>query len=295
MTKAKALNTEVLPLTTNTATTPSHRVTRGVMLVTPALAEEWLNHNANNRVIDRVAVERLANVIRAGAWRTTHQGIAIGADGTLYDGQHRLSAIVASGQSVLVEVTTGLVAHDLAAIDSNVGKGTRRPRDILKMSRGLTLSHNECAALVWAHSLVSGRTINKVTAEFLEIAEKTHGDEFLAISSVLPAGTPRVGSAPVFGSLMVAWRSAPSDAIAFAGMLRSGVDLSEGHPALTLRNHLLVRDRIGGSSNRIDVSSKTLSAFAAFVRGSSLKKAFAGSAALDHYVAAWSRIASKNH
>jgi hypothetical protein len=294
MTKAKALKIEAPLLTTKCATTPAQSVTRGVMLVTPALAEEWLSHNAGNRVIDPGAVERIASIIRAGRWRTTHQGIAIGADGMLYDGQHRLSAIVASGQSVLVEVTTGFVAHDLAAIDSNIGKGPRRPRDILKMSRGLTLSHNECAALVWAHSLVLARISFKVTAEVLEIAEKNHGDEFAAISSVLPAGTPRVGSAPVFGSLMVAWRSAPADAIAFAGMLRSGVDLSEGHPALTLRNHLLVRDRIGGSTNRTDVSAKTFSAFAAFVRGSTLKKSFTGSAALDHYVAAWSRIASKS-
>lgn len=289
--------TEKTPLlTTHKATTPAPAVTRSVMLVTPALAAEWLKSNAGNRTVDKAAVDRLAAVIRAGRWRTTHQGIAIGADGALYDGQHRLHAIVAAGRSVTVVVTTGLTPDDLAAIDSNVGKGTRTPRDILRMSRGVHLTTSASGALSWAAALVSPGGIcvtRRVTAEMLDESERVHGDAFRVLAPILVAGTMRVGCAAVVGSLMVAWRSAPAQVVAFAEMLRTGENLPAHHPALMLRNFLFSRVGMGGHSHRIDVSRRTFAAFAAFSRGATLQKLYAGDAAGAHYIAEWHRVVSE--
>ena len=294
----KTTKTEKTPLlTTHKATTPAPAVTNVKMLVSPALAAEWLKSNTSNRAVDKAAVDRLTEVICAGGWRTTHQGIAIGADGTLYDGQHRLRAIVAAGRSVSVWVATGLTIDDLPAIDSNVGRGTRTARDILRMSRGVHLSTSSAAALTWASALVSSAgpgNLPRVTDEMLYASEVAHGDALRALAAVLPGATVRVACAPVMGSLMIAWRSAPAQALAFAEMLRTGENLSARHPALTLRNFLFTRVGSFAGFERIDVSRRTFAAFAAFERGSTLQKLYASDAARDYYVAEWRRVTGQS-
>src|ERR1700757_3825044 len=78
------------------------------MLVTPELAAEWLRKNTHNRPLRRNVVEALARDIVAGNWVPTHQGVAFYDDETLFDGQHRLSAIVRAQKPVAVLVTFGI-------------------------------------------------------------------------------------------------------------------------------------------------------------------------------------------
>ena len=73
--------------------------------ISPALAKQWLEHNRGNRSVNRSKVKQMARDIKEGHWDSTHQGIAIAADGTLIDGQHRLLAIVEAGKSVKMNVT----------------------------------------------------------------------------------------------------------------------------------------------------------------------------------------------
>lgn len=68
-----------------------------VMFITPEKAEELLMVNINNRPIRNTWVKQLADAIKRGEWKTTHQGLAISKTGKLLDGQHRLMAISASG------------------------------------------------------------------------------------------------------------------------------------------------------------------------------------------------------
>lgn len=280
-----------LPLTTHKATTPAPTITRTVMLVTPALAAEWLKRNTRNRPIDRLAVGRLVEVIQSGGWRTTHQGIAIGADGALYDGQHRLHAIVAAGASVMVAVTTGLVADDLPAIDSNVGKGTRTAADIVKMTRGVTLTTPAVAALSFASMIVnSDSTARRVTSGMLDKSDAVHGEAMRALYPILVGSTIRIGSAPVFGPLVIAWASNPTGAIEFARMLQSGENLPAYHPALTLRNFLFSRVPMYGGTARLDIALRVFAAFDAYARGDDLKVLKASTGARDRYVAAWNRV-----
>lgn len=75
------------------------------MMVTPAKASEWLKRNTDNRAMRRSTVEGLADAIRRGEWKLSHQGIAFSDSGRLLDGQHRLAAIVEAGISVPMSVT----------------------------------------------------------------------------------------------------------------------------------------------------------------------------------------------
>lgn len=67
--------------------------------ITPERAAEMLARNyASNRTISKAHVHELADSMRAGSFDSMNgQTIVVGTDGTLYDGQHRLSAIVETG------------------------------------------------------------------------------------------------------------------------------------------------------------------------------------------------------
>ena len=100
-----------------------------VVSMTPALAEIILASNTFNRPITATAVKKLAREINAGHWKLTGQPVIVADDGTLIDGQHRLSAIVAAGAAVPILVLFGIDKGAFDKID-NGGKGTRTAADI---------------------------------------------------------------------------------------------------------------------------------------------------------------------
>jgi len=75
------------------------------MKITPEVASELLKGNINNRKPNKDYVSSLASIMRKGDWRSTHQGICIGKDDRLIDGQQRLMAVIESGVTVLMDVT----------------------------------------------------------------------------------------------------------------------------------------------------------------------------------------------
>lgn len=113
-----------------------------VVNVTPKLAKEWLERNYDgNRKIRASYVSQLANVMRDGRFVAENgQTIVLGNDGTLYDGQHRLSAIVESGcaqRLMVVWIKDGKTAY------KTIDNGTKRQAsDFLDGMR----NRNSCAA-----------------------------------------------------------------------------------------------------------------------------------------------------
>lgn len=102
-----------------------------VMDVTPQQAITWLEGNTHNRPVKQTHVDRLAQEIKAGRWRLTHQGIAFDTGGLLADGQHRLWAIIEAGMSVPVRVFFNEPPENRHVLDS----GERRSNlDILTIT-----------------------------------------------------------------------------------------------------------------------------------------------------------------
>ncbi len=294
MAKTKTTKTERTPLlTTHAPTTVAPSVTRSVMLVTPALAAEWLKSNTRNRALRMPKVRRFADEIAAGRWCVTHQGIAFGADGTLYDGQHRLHAIVMAGVAVEVEVTRGLPPSALDVID--YGGDARRAEDIIAIADGVKLTSRQKARLVVASTLIEHGNLNHVepsTPQSLRRVLTAHGAALAAVETVFGIGHgARLTPASLIGSIMVAWRSEPKAALAFLSALKSGAALQASHPVLALRNFLINTEisRSGGVAGREALSLRTFGAFDAYVRGDDLQALRANAGARDRYVAAWKR------
>ena len=77
--------------------------------ITPTKAEAYLLKIApHQRPLRNSWVNNLAAIMQSGNFHLTHQGIAFDCNGYLFDGQHRLRAIVQSGTTVEMQVARGV-------------------------------------------------------------------------------------------------------------------------------------------------------------------------------------------
>jgi len=108
-----------------------------VVTVSPEIAAKWLERNhKQNRPINWKRVEAMANDIRAGAWKLTHQAVAFDGEGQLIDGQHRLQAIVQAGKSVQLLV----VRNDDGSFHDPIDRGAARSIALLMGKHGRTVT-----------------------------------------------------------------------------------------------------------------------------------------------------------
>jgi hypothetical protein len=111
------------------------------MKVTPQLAAQWLEKNAGNRPVRRYWVDTMARSMRQGDFPLTHQPVALGTNGQLLDGQHRLMAVVKSGATVELPVAFNVAPETFAYIDGGIRRSKadamRVPRKIQEVTNML--------------------------------------------------------------------------------------------------------------------------------------------------------------
>ena len=73
-------------------------------LITPDIAADILKRNTSNRKISARYVKKYAEEMTSGNWQKNYEPIVISKTGRLLNGQHRLLAILESGQSVEIYV-----------------------------------------------------------------------------------------------------------------------------------------------------------------------------------------------
>jgi hypothetical protein len=99
--------------------------------ITPSDAAEMLSRNTKSRAVSRSQVESLAHDIRHGQFLCNGETIIIGDDGTIVDGQHRLTACVQADQPI-----TSYVVRDMpTAARDTIDIGRKRTLgDVLGMA-----------------------------------------------------------------------------------------------------------------------------------------------------------------
>lgn len=293
-TKNKHKTTERPAAQTAPAARP--QITSGVESITPALATELLKGNTRNRSLVQSRVLAMAEDMAAGRWRATHQGVAVATDGTLLDGQHRLNAVLLADMTVPMLVTRGLAPESIDAIDTGE---TRRPHDVMAIADGVSLSTVQRSAVTVAARLVADGNLSghgpKITVTYLRAAWAEHGADVRAVLDALVngAGHGRLTNAAVTGSLAIAHRTRPAQVAEFCGLLRTGANLAENHPALLLRNHVTVQYVSGGATARDELSSRTFGMLDAFVRGETRARVQRSDATRATYLLPWRRVETK--
>jgi len=136
--------------------------------VTPDLATYWLSQNRSNRSLRRAVWKAYARDMEAGAWKLTAETIKLSPDGTLLDGQHRLTAVVESGVTVSM-----FVAHDIpedaqAAMDSG---SKRTASDALALTGYSHTSLIAAAARIALGVAYAPESIGRYAATHAEVAQ----------------------------------------------------------------------------------------------------------------------------
>lgn len=100
-------------------------------VITPEIAMEMLTHNDKNyRGISSAIVTKYANEIRGGSWETNGDTIVFDENGTLLNGQHRLTAVVKAGMPIVSLVVRGLTGTQVYDI------GRKRNTRAILMAEG---------------------------------------------------------------------------------------------------------------------------------------------------------------
>lgn len=104
-----------------------------VRKITPDVAAKWLKmcNGEFQRPLRKPYVELLARSMTSGQWANNGESIIFSRTGKLLDGQHRLSAVVLSGITIMATVATGVLEKDFDTIDTGQG---RTMGDILKIN-----------------------------------------------------------------------------------------------------------------------------------------------------------------
>ncbi len=102
-----------------------------IITLTPEKASILLKQNGNNRRINLDHVDFLAKEMKSGKWKLNGQSIVVSRKGELLDGQHRLMAIVKSGQSIESILCEDAEESIMATIDTG---RSRNAADVFSMN-----------------------------------------------------------------------------------------------------------------------------------------------------------------
>lgn len=176
------------------------------MLVTPALASEWLDKNYNRKLYLR-AVAAMSKAILSGQWQVIHQGIAfIGDFKRLVDGQHRLKAIVDSAVAQVMLVTTGFTEKSILAMDDHTRR-TVADMQIL-VYKDASSSSGKITSAARAMYLGAG-TFKKLSRQDAGEFIQAHNEALKAIIGYYTVTTNGLSRAPVLAALARAWEFYP--------------------------------------------------------------------------------------
>jgi hypothetical protein len=97
-------------------------ISDSVVSVTPALAKEWLATNiSNNRSVVQSKVKKWAKSMALGEWGLA-ESIKFDKNGKLFDGQHRLLAVIDSGLTVDFVVSYGYDPEAAQLVDLGMSR-----------------------------------------------------------------------------------------------------------------------------------------------------------------------------
>jgi hypothetical protein len=239
------------------------------MVVTPTWAKEVLEtKNKLNRNPSAQQVKKYAELMRRGDWRETHQGIAFGTDGTLFDGQHRLAAVVEAGVPITMMVTYDLDDRSREAIDTG---RKRTPGDLLKLfdleNHG---KHKSFASMARVIYQLEHGDLECLPVEFADI--KAFVDRFrvhLEWASKLP---PRVRymTATLRGVLAYLYCIDNDKCNEFARQISTGVGIEAGSAVHSLQRWL-EQHPIKDHASRMRTVAAVMRSFLLFLEGKSSK------------------------
>ena len=233
------------------------RIKTETVLFTPEKAAQLLSNNTRNRSLSDKLVQQYASDMANNNWQLTHQGIALYDDSTVADGQHRLAAVVLSGRSVLMMLTTGLPKATGGCID------VMRPRSqidsikIGEMCDWINKSHIAVVNYLYRISRAKNTRLSNNNMVFYADQIKTH---LLFLNPFFSAKRRGVTQVTVGAAMVTALVNGvdKSEITRFYHVLLSGMpELEHDLTCIRLREFLLNRSSGENDTTRRETFLKT--------------------------------------
>ena len=243
-----------------------------ILDVTPDMAKMFLMKNEANRRINKSQLEMLERSINDGHWRLTHQGIALYTDGDIADGQHRLTAIVNTGQTLKMPVFTDVERDTgtVLAIDCGLKRSVRDGAAI----SGTDLTFQQAAiAKALEHGYRSTNRVKLTHIEQYQLISKWSGFIDMA-AEFFPRNSLKVSITPVKVAALVAVKNGIDTEMvkAFCKTLSTGEYFDPIFiNAVRVRNKLIAYNFRGGDGTR-DAYNIVLNAIFRTARGEKVKQ-----------------------
>ena len=226
-------------------------------MITPAIAEQYLSTNRNNRPESVSTVARYAAAMKAGEWMMNGESIKFDVNGNLSDGQTRLSAVIASQTTVPMLVVRGIASKGFDTIDV----GRKRQLWHVMARNGEPNATVLSAAIVFVHKYINkdARGLNghtflshsqalKLIGNYPELRDSVR--KVGSISKIMPKSMAS-------GLHFLFSRSDKNLADVFFGKLLNGDGLSKGDCILLFRERL-----IANKSSQAKLSASFIAAIA---------------------------------
>jgi hypothetical protein len=216
-----------------------------IATITPAIARHLLENNPDNRAISETQVALIASDIKSGRWQLNGETIIVAKDGSLNDGQNRLSAVVEANEPIQTVIMFGVSRSSRLTVD--MGR-QRTAGNFLAMS-GVKYANHVASAISllmrFNRGAFSGggtrelsRVITKqdIRAEYEKRSKSVSraADELVNDRFAKLAGLPAMMCAH-----MILWERNPVQAGVFFARLLDGAQLKKGDSILWLRQRLM--------------------------------------------------------
>lgn len=239
-----------------------------VIIVTPAIAEEYLALNKENRPFDQKWADFLAREMKNGLWRDTGESITF-HNKRLINGQHRLTAIIISNkpQQLVIVYTEDENAFD--CIDQGKKRTTGQVLKLSGYEAGATLS--AAVRFIEIHNHKGTRPERHQSSAMVRNILENHPG---IVSSSDRA--PKCPSRLCPRSLLVAAhylfsQSNPDLADEFLHEVATGENLRANHPAMSLRRRMMEKNAYGSGTARKHMLAIFIKAWNARILGNDIK------------------------
>lgn len=240
-----------------------------IMLVTPALAEKWLEGNTHNRPVKDGLVNEYASQMKRKLWLLNGEAIIFDHSGRLMDGQHRLWACITSETSFETLVVRGVDPEVFTTIDTGA---KRTAGDVLHIAGHTkyvtTLAAASMICLEYIHDVIKAkgkidsRKNRSITRkDVLKYVEKNPRLMRWVEMSRTHRGWTATYSSTIAAVLYLGSNKFPQKAEEFMHGWLSGESLTIKSPILALRNRLATEKRLA-KSVRVGLVASAWNAYA---------------------------------
>lgn len=203
-------------------------------IITPEIAQAMLVGNTINRPINPSHVDTIARDMKAGRYQMNGDPIRFDTDGTLLDGQHRLSAIVASGTYHNMLLVRGLPRESIKTIDSGMKRtnGQRLTMEGVKYANSVSAALNVMCCVA-KNTPRGGLTSNELFSVYSAHPGIVESVRISVKSAVMPASF--LSALHYIGC----YTGYKEEADAFVETMISGIPAQNNDPAIALRERLI--------------------------------------------------------